>query len=615
MKRRIALYDVTFDKGGPLRLLAPLTLCLLLVPTFAQDRTTPAATFDQWIQRYSDEVMRFNIDAAASRRYFRLSDPRFQDRIEGQISPRTTARREENYALMRRGLEELKRFEKAPLTDAQRKSFNIIRWDLETRTEGRAFDDYEFPFVQNGPGAHTSLVQLLTVNHPLNTAKDAENYISRLRLLPARMDESIVEARRISGRGLRPPSFVLQQVVVQINGFLQIPAASSPLVTRFIEGTAAIKDLAASRRQELVTVAQQVTTNGVYPAWRRALALVEGEIPRATTDAGLWRFPNGSEAYEYALKRFTTTSMSPEEIHDLGLRMVAEIEGRMDNVLRQLGYAEGSVRARMDKMRADQPKFPDTAEGRAQYQSFIADIVKDAERRAPQLFDRLPKMPVVAKAYPEFMGARAPSYSLGATDGSRPGTYQYPVVGVPLTKFGVRTVAYHEAIPGHHFQGALQAEDTTLPRFQQDGVFGNNSAIGEGWGLYAERVVAEEGWYEGDLAGLLGQLDAEVFRARRLVVDTGLHAKRWTREQAIDYLGPNPAGSAVAEVERYVSNPGQACSYMIGELKIIELRERAKKDLGSRFSLREFHTAILGAGRVPLDILDTVITGWIKSKA
>lgn len=598
-----------------MRLLTALAFPLLLAPLFAQTRPAATTNLDEWIQRFSDEVMRFNTDAAAARRYFRVSDPRFQDQIEGQINPRTAARREEFYALMRRGMEQLKAFETVSLTEAQRKAFNIIRWDLETRSEGRGFDDYEFPFVQNGPGAHTSLVQLLTVNHPLNTAKDAENYISRLRLLPTRMDESIVEARRISGKGLRPPRFVLEQVVLQIRTFLDIPAANSPLVTRLAEGTAGIKDLAAARRQELITLAQQLTTNGVYPAWRRALALVEGEIPKATTDAGLWRFSNGSEAYEYALKRFTTTSLSPDEIHALGLKMVAEIEGRMDGVLRQLGYMEGAVRARIDKMRADQPQFPNTAEGRAQYQAFIADIVKDAERRATQLFDRVPKMPVVAQAYPDFMGARAPSYALGATDGSRPGTYQYPVVGVPLTKFGVRTVAYHEAVPGHHFQGALQAEDTALPRFQQDGVFGNNSAIGEGWGLYAERVVAEEGWYEGDLVGLLGQLDAEVFRARRLVVDTGLHFKRWTREQAIDYLGPNPAGSAVAEVERYVSNPGQACSYMIGELKIIELRERAKKELGPRFSLREFHNSVLGAGRVPLDILDTVITSWIKSKA
>ncbi len=205
----------------------------------------------------------------------------------------------------------------------------------------------------------------------------------------------------------------------------------------------------------------------------------------------------------------------------------------------------------------------------------------------------------------------APSYSLGTTDGSRPGVYQYPVVGVPLTKFGVRSVVYHEAVPGHHFQGALQAEDTSLSRFLQERLFGDNSAIAEGWGLYAERIAAEEGWYKGDPVGLLGQLDGAVFRARRLVVDTGLHAKRWSREQAIDYLGPNPAGSAVAEVERYIAHPGQACSYMIGELKIVELRERAKKELGSRFSLREFHNRVLGAGRVPLDILDAEISRWM----
>jgi uncharacterized protein (DUF885 family) len=265
-------------------------------------------------------------------------------------------------------------------------------------------------------------------------------------------------------------------------------------------------------------------------------------------------------------------------------------------------------------MRQDQPQFPNTEEGRKQYRAFITDLVKDAERRAATLFDRVPKMPVIAQAYPDFMGARAPSYSIGAKDGSRPGVYQYPVAGVPLTKFGARSVAYHEAVPGHHFQGALQAEDESLPRFLQDRVFGDNSAIGEGWGLYAERVVAEEGWYEGDPVGLLGQLDAAVFRARRLVVDTGLHAKRWTREQAIEYLGPNPAGSAEAEVDRYVARPGQACSYMIGELKMVELRERAKKELGARFSLREFHNRVLGAGRVPLEILEEGIERWIQSK-
>jgi uncharacterized protein (DUF885 family) len=337
-------------------------------------------------------------------------------------------------------------------------------------------------------------------------------------------------------------------------------------------------------------------------------------MPNATDDAGMWRFPNGAEAYNHALKNFTTTKLTANEIHEIGLKMVAEIEGRMDTVLRQLGYTEGNIRARMDKMRAAQPAFPNTDAGRAEYSAYIAGIIADAERRAAQLFDRVPKMPVIARAYPDFMGPRAASYSIGATDGSRPGVYQYPVAGVVLTRFGLRTTAYHEAVPGHHFQGALQAEDTTLPRFLRDRVFGNNSAIGEGWGLYAERIAAEQGWYEGDAVGLLGQLDAAIFRARRLVVDTGMHAKHWTRQQAVDYLGPNPVGSAESEIDRYVANPGQACSYMIGELKIVELRERARAALGARFSLREFHNVVLGAGRVPLDILEQSVDRWIQSK-
>jgi uncharacterized protein (DUF885 family) len=305
--------------------------------------------------------------------------------------------------------------------------------------------------------------------------------------------------------------------------------------------------------------------------------------------------------------------MTADQIHDVGLKMVADIEGRMDGVLRQLGYAEGTLRSRMDRLMADQPTFPDSADERSTTRSSRAPFVT-AERRAASLFDRVPKMPVVARAYPDFMRGRAASYSLGTTDGARPGTYQYSVTGVTLTPFGHRTTAYHEAVPGHHFQGALQAEDTSLPKFLRDRVFGNNAAIGEGWGLYAERLAAEQGWYDGDPVGLLGQMQMALFRARRLIVDTGMHARHWTRAQAIEYLGPLPGLGTESEVDRYVSQPGQASSYMIGELKIVELREKARAALGSRFSLAEFHNRVLGAGRVPLDVLERDFERWIAEK-
>jgi uncharacterized protein (DUF885 family) len=361
-----------------------------------------------------------------------------------------------------------------------------------------------------------------------------------------------------------------------------------------------------SKQEELRAAAETITAQQIYPAWRKAQALLEATIPKATGDAGLWRFPKGAEAYASALRRFTTTSMTANQIHDTGLRMVAELEGKIDALLRQTGRNDGSVSERLAEFWRTQPTYG--ADAAAERQADIDRIIRDAERRSAVLFDRVPKAPVVAQPYPAFIGQRAASYSDPAPDGSRPGTFQYTAPRAGAVK-GRRSTIYHESVPGHHFQIALQMEDTTLPRFRRDGIFGSNSAFIEGWGLYAEHLVAESGWYEGDVAGALDQLEQEVFRARRLVVDTGIHAKRWTRQQAIDYMNGN-----VAEVERYVVMPGQACAYMVGELRLIELRERAKRALGSRFSLKEFHNLVLGTGSVPLEILEQQVHRWIQSR-
>jgi uncharacterized protein (DUF885 family) len=570
----------------------------------------PERNVDDFFRTFTDEWMRFHTDAAAGARYFTGAE---QDGFERQIEPRTLQHRDAERQLVRRGLQELRSFDRSTMTDAQRLSADIIAWDLDNRIQGEPFQDYEFPLVQTD-GAQAALPAMLTVRHPVVTPRDAENYVARLGQVAPRMEEVIVEARRIAGEKLLPPKFILQAAIQQIDSFLSTTPAQNPLVVTFADRMRRVKELPPSKQEELRAAAEKITAEQVYPAWRKAKALLEAEVPKAGDDAGVWSLPHGVEAYNYRLREYTTTTKTAEEIHETGLRMVAEIEGQMDGLLRQLGRTEGSVRTRMDKLRNDQPTFPATAQGRAEYGAQIDRIVRDAEKRAALLFERVPEAAVVTQAYPEFMGPRAPSYSRGAPDGSRPGTFQYPVFGVPLTMFGLRSVAYHEAVPGHHFQNALQMEDTTLPRFRKDGVFGNNSANGEGWGLYAERLAAESGWYEGDPVGRLGQLDAAIFRARRLVVDTGMHAKHWTRQQAIDYLGPNPAGSAVAEVERYVMRPGQACSYMIGELKIVELRERAKRELGAKFSLRQFHNVVLGTGRVPLDILEQQVDRWITAK-
>ena len=572
--------------------------CVLLVAPVG----TKGPSADEFFQSFTDRWMRFHTDSAADVRYFTGAE---EDAMERQIEPMTAAHDREEGRLVWSGLQGVRALDRAQMSDAQRLSADILAWDLDNRVAREPYQDYSFP-LQQSYGAAAGLTQLMTVGHSLVTPRDAENYVARMGQLAIRMDEAVAESRRILGRGLVPPRFILQASVVQIRAFLGTPAAQNPLVATFAQRLKTVKGLSADRQADLLASAEKITADRVYPAWRKAQELLEGEIPKATDDAGLWRLPKGGEVYAARLRQFTTTNMTADQIHDTGLRMVTGIEARMDALLREAGYPDGTMTARLDAFWKVQPKYEGPGAA-AERQADIDRVMRDAERRAALLFDRVPKAPVVAQPYPAFMGQRAASYNPPAPDGSRPGTFQYTASGTgPKNR---HSTIYHESVPGHHFQIALQMEDTALPRFRKDLIFGFNSAYAEGWGLYAEHLAAESGWYDGDAAGTLDQLEQELFRARRLVVDTGIHAKRWTRQQAIDYMDGD-----VAEVERYVVRPGQACSYMVGELKIIELRERAKQALGARFSLKQFHNVVLGTGMAPLEILEQQVDRWIQSQ-
>jgi uncharacterized protein (DUF885 family) len=383
----------------------------------------------------------------------------------------------------------------------------------------------------------------------------------------------------------------------------------NPFVLTLTQKMEDVKEIPLARRQVLREEAEKIVSSQIYPAWKRAIALLRSQIPRSTDEAGISKYEGGAEAYKHFLKRFTTTDLTAEEIHEIGLREVARIEGEMDTILRTLGRTTGSVKERIEKLRKDlQYPKPSSEQSRSQILQDIDRFIRDAEKRAESVFDIRPKSPVTVQAFPSFREENAAaSYNAPPVDGSRPGVYQFPRRLNNMTKFGLRSVTYHEAVPGHHFDIALQTENKVLPRFRQIRAFGGISARTEGWALYAERLAAESGWYDGDPEGLLGQLEAALFRARRLVVDTGLHAKHWTRQQAIDY------GVEASEVERYVVYPGQACSYMIGQMKLVELREKAKIALGDRFSLREYHNLILKTGTVPLSLMEREVERWIRS--
>jgi len=582
-----------------LRVLAAAAAVFLSVPAISSSQPN----IDNFFRDFTAEWMRSNPNAATSSRYFTGEE---QTKLERELTPETLAYRRSRIELARKGLAELNKFDRTHLTETQRLSADLLQWDLENIIHEEPLLDYSFP-LQQMSGANINLVETLTVRHPLATEKDADNYLAALGQVGTRMDEAIVESKRLAAKNFIPPKFILEATIKQMSSFVDQPAAQNPFAAIFTQKVNAIKDLSPARRTELSSQAAKIVDTGVYPAWKRGVSELQSQLPRSTNDAGLWRLKGGAEAYAYFLHRFTTTNYTADQIHEIGLREVARIEKQMDEILRRLGRTEGTVKERVEKLQKDLA-YPITEEGRVLIMADVEKILRDAQRRSDSLFDKVPKSSVVAQPFPRFREANAAAnYNAPAPDGSRPGTFQIPLRPERMTKFGLRSLVYHETVPGHHFQIALQVENKDLPRFRQIGAFGGISALTEGWGLYAERLAAESGWYEGDLEGLLGQLNSSLFRARRLVVDTGLHSKHWTRQQGIDY------GIEASEVERYAVFPGQACSYMIGQLKIVEVREKAKKALGDKFSLRAFHDVVLNTGTVPLELLERQVDAYIRA--
>jgi uncharacterized protein (DUF885 family) len=575
---------------------------VLLAGSYAAAVRAQQPSIDSFFDRFTADWVRTNPNQATASRYFTGAE---QDALETQLTPATPAWREQRRELAQRGLAELARFDRTRLTESQLVSADLMKWQLEVVVDGRKYDDFAFPLEQFG-GANVNLPNQLAVGHPLVTEKDAEHYVARLRHVAARMQEATSEAVSLAEKRMVPPKFILAATIAQMEQFISTPPGQNPFVSSFAERAAAAPGIPAAARERLRAEAEQITATQIYPAWRAALTVLRALEPRATDAAGLSRFPAGLEAYQYHLRRFTSTALTADEIHQTGLREVARIEREMDGLLKQLGRSSGSLQDRIAQLEKDL-SYPLTEDGRAQIMRDVDAMIRDAQQRSASLFLKTPMAPVVARPYPRFREANAAaSYNSPSPDGSRPGTFQIPLRPSRMTKFGLRTLVYHETVPGHHVQVALTVENRANPRFRQIGALGGISAFGEGWGLYAERLAAENGWYEGDIEGRLGQLNAALFRARRLVVDTGLHTKGWTRQQAIDY------GIEASEVERYVVNPGQACAYMLGELKLVELREKTRKALGPRFDPKAFHDLVLSTGMVPLTLLEQVVDRFIS---
>ncbi len=582
------------------RHLVVANLCILLWPLVAA-----AETFDHFCDTFAAAWMQADPQEATSLQYFRGVE---QDALDRRLTSIAVEARTARVAVARRGLGELKGFDRARLNSTQRVSAAMLQWQLDEIVLREPFADYAFVFQQHS-GLQVQLVNFLSQTHPIRNRRDVENYLARLELVAGQMDEGIAQARRRAARGILPPRFILNSTIEQLDRFLAAAPRQNVLVASLDARASNAIDLSAADLAKFLAAAEQTVAMKIVPAFRRTRELLREQLPQSSSDAGLWRFAHGDLAYAQALRRFTTTDYTAGQIHELGLKEVARIEKQMGELFDRLGYREGSIQNRMRKLDSElQPlSEPDP---RPTLLAKYGEILRDAETRAALIFDLRPKAPVVVKREPFITEKNAAAhYTSPAPDGSRPGIFWVPLPGPKFRISEMRTLLYHEAVPGHHFQLAIQNEMAGLPQFRRDRAFGSISAHSEGWALYAEQLAAESGWYEGDIKGHLGQLNAELFRARRLVVDTGLHAMHWTRRQAIEY------GISASEVERYVVSPGQACSYKIGQLRILELRDKARHALGEKFSLKEFHNLILRTGTVPLAVLEQVVDDYAKERA
>ncbi len=559
-------------------------------------------SIDEFFQEFTEDWIRLDPQLAVRTQYFPEGE---KDQLSRQLTPIATQEWEQNRIfLAQQGLDQLDGFDRDLLTYEQNISADMMQWQLQNIIESQQFVDYDYPFQQMN-GVNILFPNFLTVIYPIRTERDAENYIAVLGQVKEGLESAIIKSEEQVANGVIPPRFILEATINSMNIFINPEPSQNPLVTAFSDKLEAVDELDANRRMQLINEVIAIVGTDIYPVWQEAIDTLFSQQDIAANDAGLWRFEEGETLYAQRLQTFTTTNLSPEEIHEIGLREVARIEQEMDGLFRQLGYNEGAISERVAQLTVD-TSYPNTDAGRELIMSDIQNLLSDALTRTEGSFEVRPQSEVIAQPYPEFRWASAAaSYSAPPADGSRPGIFQMPLRQSQLTQVGLRSLVYHETVPGHHFQVALAVENTNLPAFRSLRALGGVSASSEGWALYAERFAAEDGWYDDDLVGRLGQLDSELFRARRLVVDTGLHAMGWTRQQAIDY------GIEASEIERYVVYPGQATSYMIGQLKIIELRERTREALGENFSLQNYHNLVLETGIVPLEILERVVDNYI----
>jgi uncharacterized protein (DUF885 family) len=548
-----------------------------------------------------------------------IMDGTIFDQHSDKLAPYTVQQRDADYAQFARFLKEVREFDRSRLDRQDQITYDILVDQYRTALSFQRFDwlapDGLYA-ISPMFGVETQLPVFMETTHVVSNDKTARNYVARLKAMGEKLDQETAEMQRQARAGVILPPSLLERSLIVIHDTVAAQPEQNALVATFVARMTRVKSLDAARRQQLGRQAVEALRSSVYPAYARMSAALVAMRPEAASQgAGVGRLRDGAAYYAAALRQMTTTDYTPDQVHELGLAEVARITGEMDALLKAQGLTRGSVGERMTALRKD-PRFlyPNDDDGRRQMLARYQALLDQMSARLPEYFRTVPKTRLMVERMPvaQEKGTSGAYYQPPAMDGSRPGIFFANLRDLSETpQWSMKTLAYHEGIPGHHLQISTALGLKGLPLIRQQTLY---TAYAEGWALYAEEFAAEIGMYQDDPFGNLGRLQLELLRAARLVVDTGLHAKGWSREQAIDYMVSTTGmaeGDVVSEVERYMALPGQACAYKVGELKILELRAKAQAALGPRFSLKAFHAVVLENGGVPLTLLEQLVDEWI----
>ena len=497
----------------------------------------------------------------------------------------------------------LQQYDRSTLTTQQQLTSDIYTWHLADRVRGHEFMHDDYPINPTVFSIHIDLLQFFTDLRPVTNLQEAQDYITCLSQMDTKFEQLIDGLKRREYKGVMLPGFLVKWVLGDLNSIAANRASQTPYYTAFIAKVSVISNITDAEKQTLLEAAEKSINTAVIPAYQALVRYFEHLETVTTNDPGVWKFPDGEAYYTYALSHYTSTDLTADQIHALGLQALTRIHNEMRAIFDQLGYPQDESLPELYAHVAAESGSLTGADIVRGYENIISTV----EQNIGVAFDLRPNIGVIVVG-----GPTGGYYMPPAMDGSRPGMF-YAQDTSTQPKFGMPTLAYHEAIPGHHFQIAI-AQQLDLPAFRRGADF---TAYVEGWALYAEKLVSELGFYNDNIYGDLGRLQADAFRAARLVVDTGIHVKRWNFNQAVDFMVENTGESEYfmqGEVSRYISVPGQATAYYIGYTKIMDLRQRAMDELGDKFNLKEFHNLVLGNGAMPLDILEQVVNLYIQQK-